>query len=124
MGINQIYDVEIDKVGPSFKLLSIGWMDEALKRPPAHAPQPISTPTSTHVTPTRASEPPHQPPKQVNKPFLPLAAQRMSGRMAWALVLGACAMGLAITKLFFRYVCTYTFVPRLSVCLIVCWYFE
>jgi 4-hydroxybenzoate polyprenyltransferase len=44
----------------------------------------------------------------VNKPFLPLAAQRMSGRMAWTLVLGACAMGLAITKLFFRLVlCVY-----------------
>jgi hypothetical protein len=40
--------------------------------------------------------------EQVNKPFLPLAAERMSGRMAWTLVMGACAMGLAITKYFFR----------------------
>ena len=39
---------------------------------------------------------------QVNKPFLPLAAQRMSKRMAWVLVMAACAMGLAITKTFFR----------------------
>ena len=39
---------------------------------------------------------------QVNKPFLPLAARRMSGQVAWALVVGACAMGLGITKRFFR----------------------
>jgi len=47
VGINQIYDVEIDKV---------------------------------------------------NKPFLPLAAQRMSGKAAWAVVVAACVGGLAITK--------------------------
>lgn len=35
---------------------------------------------------------------KVNKPFLPLAAQRMSGKSAWAVVLAACAGGLAITK--------------------------
>ncbi|EWM30055.1 tocopherol polyprenyltransferase-like protein [Nannochloropsis gaditana] len=50
VGINQIYDVEIDKV---------------------------------------------------NKPFLPLAAQRMTGKAAWAVVLAAGAGGLAITKSFF-----------------------
>ncbi len=38
---------------------------------------------------------------KVNKPFLPLAAQRMSGKTAWVVVAAACAAGLGITKHFF-----------------------
>lgn len=38
---------------------------------------------------------------RVNKPFLPLAASRMSGSTAWAVVVAACVGGLAITKHFF-----------------------
>lgn len=40
---------------------------------------------------------------QVNKPFLPLAADRMSRGAAWALVVASCSLGLLITNFFFRY---------------------
>ena len=35
---------------------------------------------------------------QINKPFLPVAAGRISPRFAWALVLGSGAAGLAVVK--------------------------
>ena len=38
----------------------------------------------------------------VNKPFLPIAAGRISPRIAWGLVLGSGAVGLAIVKAFFN----------------------
>jgi len=38
---------------------------------------------------------------QINKPFLPVAAGRISPRMAWALVVGSGAAGLAVVKAVF-----------------------
>merc|ERR1719424_1507534 len=38
---------------------------------------------------------------QINKPFLPVAAGRISPKMAWALVLGSGAAGLAVVKAVF-----------------------
>ena len=38
----------------------------------------------------------------VNKPFLPIAAGRISPSAAWALVLGAGAMGLSLVKAVFN----------------------
>ena len=79
VGINQIYDVR-----PACSTRALPTCQHAPRPPPCPARPGASALPWAHLTVTSQVEI-----DQINKPFLPVAAGRISPKMAWALVIGS-----------------------------------